>query len=113
MTLETRESPNGSEKWLNWVARPSSGEPIGFVQATVNTDHHANIAYVFSSQHWGQGLAFESVEAMIAELVDQFKVNSLSAVLKTNNVQSLRLLERLNFALAALPASIEADEIPM
>jgi hypothetical protein len=34
--LEGGLSPDGAERWLTWILRPhSSGNPIGFVQATI------------------------------------------------------------------------------
>lgn len=96
--LEARSSPDGGERWLNWVIRLPTSELIGYVQATVHADGSAAIAYVLSSAYWGRGLARRAVEAMIAELAGHYRVRSLSAVLKSENVRSLRLLERLGFS---------------
>lgn len=112
--LESRRSADGDEQWLNWVVRCHSSELIGFVQATVSANHSATIAYVFASSHWGRGLASEAVKAMIAELVANFRVRHLSAILKRDNQRSMRMLERLSFVLASpeehVSANIEADE---
>ena len=111
--LETRRSPDGHEQWLNWVLRLSTSELIGYVQATVGSGH-AGIAYVLSSRHWGRGWAHEAVQAMIVELADHYDVRCVSAVLKRDNLRSLRLLERLGFALASAEQhathSVEPDE---
>ena len=101
--LENRRSADGRQQWLNWVIRLPSSRLAGYVQATVYGDGRAAIAYVLGSQYWGRGLAREAVEAMIAELVRSCHVRTLSAVLKRDNVRSLRLLERLGF----VPASPE------
>ena len=95
--LESRRSPDGREQWLNWVIRLPTGEPIGYVQATVYPDRRAAIAYELGSAWWGRGLARQAVEAMVAELVAQHGARRLTAVLKQRNVRSLRLLERLGF----------------
>ena len=112
--LESRCSPDGREQWLNWVIRLPTGEPIGYVQATVYPDRRAAIAYELGSAWWGRGLARQAVEAMVAELVAQHGARRLTAVLKQRNVRSLRLLERLGFAPAAaddpLRQGIDADE---
>lgn len=112
--LETRLSADGTQHWLNWVVRLPSGEPIGYVQATVHPSHRAAIAYVLNSRHWGQGLATAAVELMVAELVARYGVLGLSAVLKATNTRSQRLLERMGFARAphALHEAfgVEADE---
>ena len=112
--LESRRSADGREEWLNWVVQSPSGELIGYVQATVGSDGHADIAYVFGSRHWGRGLAGRAVTLMIAELVAHHGVEHLSAVLKRSNARSRRLLERLGFTPAAEASErergIEPDE---
>lgn len=109
--LEARQSPDGDQHWLNWVIRLSSGELIGYVQATVYADGRAAIAYILHSRYWGRGLASEAVEAMIAELRARYDVRMLSAVLKQGNLRSMRLLERLGFSRgsAELHAMLEAE----
>jgi RimJ/RimL family protein N-acetyltransferase len=99
--LETRLSADGREQWLNWVIRLPTSELIGYVQATVRPEGRAAIAYTLSSAYWGRGLAYQAVSAMISELVEHYDVRSLSAVLKRDNSRSMRLLERLGFALAS------------
>jgi RimJ/RimL family protein N-acetyltransferase len=99
--LETRRSADGVELWLNWVLRLPSSELIGFVQATVFPDGRGDIAYVLSSRYWGRGLAQRAVTAMIAELVGEYVVRTLSATLKRDNHRSQRLLERLGFTAAS------------
>ncbi len=107
--LESRQSLNGDEQWLNWVVRLPSSELIGYVQASVKADHSANIAYEFSSAYWGRGLAYLSVQAMVAELAERYGVHLLIAVLKENNLRSRRLLERLGFKLAQADASTQLE----
>jgi RimJ/RimL family protein N-acetyltransferase len=114
--LESRRSPDGSEEWLNWVARLETGEAIGYVQATVSPGA-ALIAYEFASAWWGRGFAREAVEAMIAELAGHYAVRELSAVLKASNDRSRRLLERLAFEQASpeehTRRDVEPDEVLM
>jgi RimJ/RimL family protein N-acetyltransferase len=117
LALESRCSPDGNQHWLNWVIRLSSGRLAGYVQATVYPDARAAIAYVLESTFWGRGLARRAAEAMIEELADHYGVQILSAVLKRDNVRSLRLLERLGFAagdpLLRDALGVEADELLM
>lgn len=101
--LESRRSADGLEQWLNWVIRLPTSELIGYVQATVHPNGSAGIAYMLSSAYWGRGLARQAVQSMICELAEHHQVRSLSAVLKRENIRSMRLLERLGF----LPASVE------
>ena len=101
--LESRRSADGQEQWLNWVIRLPTSELIGYVQATVDANGRAAIAYESSSAYWGRGLARQAVQAMISELVQRYQVRNLTAVFKRNNFRSMRLLERLGFS----PASAE------
>ncbi len=115
--LESRQSADGQQQWLNWGIRLSTPELIGFVQATVYPTGRASIAYQLSSAYWGRGLASEAVQAMIVELVGGYNVRHLSAVLKSANQRSRRLLERLGFFSASpellAEAQVEPGEILM
>lgn len=115
--LESRCSPDGREQWLNWVIRLPGGALIGFVQATVYPDGRAAIAYETASVYWGRGLARQAVQAMIAELVEVYRVRRLTAVLKRQNLRSLRLLQRMGFVLATpeqhVEWEVERDEFLM
>jgi ribosomal-protein-alanine N-acetyltransferase len=111
--LESRGSPDGRETWLNWIVRLPDGEAAGYVQATIDPEGSASIAYIFASRFWGRGLARRAVEAMIGELRDRHGANVLVATLKTVNQRSLRLVQRLGFTKAADQSGLEADEIRM
>ena len=114
---EARWSPNRQEQWLNWVIRLPTSQLIGYVQATIYPSGRAAIAYELSSAYWGRGLARQAVQAMISELVENYQVRALSAVLKRANLRSLRLLQRLGFTLASgeehAAAQVERDEFLM
>jgi ribosomal-protein-alanine N-acetyltransferase len=99
--LETRRSGDGQEQWLNWVIRLPTSRLIGYVQATIRPDGRTAIAYVLSSAYWGRGFASQAVKAMLSELVEHYGVCSFFAVLKRENMRSIRLLERLGFSLAS------------
>lgn len=112
--LETRLSGDGTEQWLNWVIRLPGSGLIGYVQATVTGKGDATIAYELSSPHWGRGLGYQAVQAMISELQSHYGVRRLYAVFKRANFRSRRLLERLGFT-AGSPQQcgeqqVEADE---
>ena len=107
--LESRQSADGQQQWLNWVIRLPTSEPIGFVQATVHPNGNAGIAYVLASAYWGRGLARDAVAAMMAELVEHYRVRTFSAVLKRENLRSVKLLERLGFSLASIAEHIESQ----
>ena len=115
--LESRRSADGREQWLTWVIRLPTSELAGYVQATVDPDRRASIAYELSSAYWGRSIARRAVQAMIAELVARYRVHTVTAVLKGDNLRSRRLLERLGFVLASANLhakhAVEADELLM
>jgi RimJ/RimL family protein N-acetyltransferase len=99
------------------VIRLPTGSAVGFVQATVDGSGRAAIAYVLGSAHWGRGLGRLAVEMMIEELVARHAVERLFALLKRDNLRSLRLLEGLGFSPATsaqrLAQDVAADELMM
>lgn len=112
---ESRQSDDGSEQWLNWVVRLSSGELTGYMQATVLPDGNSYIGYEFASRFWRQGLASASIRAASLELAARYKVHTLVAVVKLANYRSLGLLRKLGFN-AATPEQAahfesEQDEV--
>ena len=112
--LEAGVSPDGAQKWLNWVIRTPSGALAGYVQATVQASGCALIGYELGSAHWRQGMGSRCVDRMIGALRAEPGVHTVVAVLKAANHRSLGLLQKLGF----LPADAsvrtehgaEADE---
>jgi [ribosomal protein S5]-alanine N-acetyltransferase len=117
LRLESRQSGDGSEQWLNWVIRLPAAQLIGYVQATIYRDGRAAMAYELHSSFWGRGLARQAVQAAMAHTVAHYGVRGFSAVLKKENQRSMRLLQRLGFtpASSAQHAELqaEADEFLM
>jgi len=112
--LEARRSPNGRQAWLHWVVRLDDGALVGAVQATVELDGEAAIAYELASGWWGRGIGTRAVAAMLEELAARHGVRRCSAVLKRDNLRSFHLLRRLRFTPAGPAAQaargIEPDE---
>lgn len=94
---ESRLSPDGREKWLNWVVRLPSTELAGYVQATVLESGVSYVAYEFGSKHWRQGIGSAAVSAMLDELAEAHGVHMFVAVLKSANFRSLAFLRHLGF----------------
>ena len=95
--LQTRTSPDGRERWLNWIVRRTLDRaPMGFVQATV-AEQSAEIAYVLGRSFWGHGYADEAVTAMLTDLRSHYDVRALVANVDYRNVRSIRLIERVGF----------------
>ena len=115
--LETRGLKNGQEHWLNWVIRLPGAELAGYVQATLLPKHAAYVAYELASKFWRRGIGRDAVSAMESELINEYDVHTLVAVLKARNFRSSALLSSLGFAVGTPGESInfepEQDEIVM
>ncbi|HUZ84584.1 MAG TPA: GNAT family N-acetyltransferase [Gaiellales bacterium] len=76
-------SPDGSETWLNWIARERGGGAVGAVQATLSgpTDRcTAHVAWVVGVPWQGRGLASEAARAVAAWLWSQGVVELLANI---------------------------------
>lgn len=95
--LSGRKSPDGTEHWLNWVVRRPSGEAVGTLQATVEPDGTAYVAYVVFSRFWRQGFAAAGMRNMLDLLRRDYEAAGFVALVDTRNVASIGLLESLGF----------------
>ena len=53
--------------------------------------------YILHPDHWGQGLAFEAMSAVIPHIFARFDIRALTADVDPRNTASLKLLARLGF----------------
>jgi [ribosomal protein S5]-alanine N-acetyltransferase len=97
---ESRLSPDGKEHWLNWVVRAESGVIAGYVQATVEETKDTNVAYVFSPNFQGHGIASAAVQRMLDMVASQYQASRFFIITEANNEKSSRLAQRLGFTLA-------------
>ena len=95
---ESRRSPDGSERWLNWVVRDASGCVAGYVQATIAANRETNVAYAIGKSFWGRGIASEAVAQMLAIVATEFGIKRFFIVAERENRRSIRLAERLGFS---------------
>ena len=67
------QSPDGTQGWLNWVARDrATHAPLGTVQATISdAGRSAELAWVIATSRQGEGLATEAARAAMDWLRDQ------------------------------------------
>lgn len=105
--LETRQSPEGGEQWLNWVIRLRDGQLAGYVQASIEDIDCAEIGYVIGTKYWGQGIGTLSTKLMIDELRDNYSVRRFLATVEAENSASIAILKRLEFMQEDNPGETE------
>lgn len=89
-----------------FVVRTAVGQTcIGRLEVLMH-DRDAEIAFVFVPNAWGKGYASEAVKAIINHF-ELAGVQRFWACVTRGNAPSLRLCERLGFALAEVPQDLE------
>ena len=86
----------GSHVWL--ITVPPGDEPIGSIGIRVR-ETEADLGYVLSPDHWGQGIVPEAARAVIAEVFARPTVTSVWAHLDAENVRSERTVQKLGMTL--------------
>ena len=86
-------SPDGRERWLNWIVRLASGAAIGFVQAAVANDT-AVLAWVIAPDHQGRGYATEAAGAVAGWLTEQ-GVRTFAAYIRPDHAASAAVARSL------------------
>jgi [ribosomal protein S5]-alanine N-acetyltransferase len=89
-----RCSPDGSELWLNWVARLRDGPFVAWFQATVRSTQ-AEIAYLVGTEHQRRGYAVEGARAVIDHLAHDFGVVAVEAQADSRNRASIAVATAL------------------
>jgi len=96
--LSARRSPDGHEAWLNWAVRDKrSGDYVGTLEATVEEDPLAFIAYMVFVPYQRRGFAAEACGRLLEHLVDDYRVGVVAAEIDTRNTASIALVESLGF----------------
>lgn len=101
--LSARRSPDGSEIWLNWALRLRADERyVGIVQATIQADRRALLAYMVFHPFQGQGFAREGCIRVLKHLCGDYGMQRVAAEIDTRNSASIALVESLGFTCVAM-----------
>jgi [ribosomal protein S5]-alanine N-acetyltransferase len=92
---EPRKSPDGTQAWLNWVAKLRGGEYVGWIQATVQADGRADLAYLVFPSHQRHGYAVEACRAVIDHIKANFVARTIRATIEPANAASIALARKL------------------
>ena len=99
--LEGRISPDRDERWLTWIVRGrATGEPMGFVRATIAVETLGIIAYTIFRRFHRQGFASEATRAALAHLLNE-GIEQFLARVNPHNEPSRRLLSKVGFEVAS------------
>lgn len=97
--LSSRRSPDGAERWLNWVLRErASGRAVGLLEATV-TGERASIAYTVFVADQRRGLAREGVAWLLSWLPSALGVTRTRATVDVENAASIALARAVGLVL--------------
>ncbi|MEH2267277.1 MAG: GNAT family N-acetyltransferase [Nostoc sp.] len=111
MVLADRQSPDGTEIWLNWAVWSFVERCyVGYVQATITVENSAILGYVFFPNFWGKGYAREAVSCMISYLVETYQNLDFCADVNIQNHRSIALLHNLGFVRSTYLQNIESHQ---
>jgi [ribosomal protein S5]-alanine N-acetyltransferase len=89
--------PDG-QLWLNFAVRDRSEDQyVGYVQATVNADLRAHVAYFVFTPFQRRGYAREAVQCLLEHVFDACHSTSVQIEVDTRNEPSQRVAEALGF----------------
>ena len=81
---------------LNMVELKKSGEPVGICGLVRREDlDDPDIGYALLEQHWSQGYAAESAEAVMKHARETLNLQRIVAMVTPDNHSSIRLLEKI------------------
>ena len=85
-------------KWL--VEAVPDGLPVGWVELFEHPsdDDLLHISYQFAPEYWGRGCATEAVRRILQYGFETLSLNRIVAVVRRENVRSVRLLVKLGFS---------------
>ena len=66
----------------------------------VHEEPNAMLSYcIFEKNYWSQGVATEAVTMFLKEIQDRYKIRTIGAFTFSENLASIRVLEKINFDL--------------
>ncbi|MBD2243259.1 GNAT family N-acetyltransferase [Nostoc sp. FACHB-888] len=111
MMLARRQSPDGTEVWLNWAVWSVTEKCyVGYVQATITINKSAILGYVFFPNFWGKGYAREAVKCMINYLIERYQNLKFFADVDVDNHRSIALLYNLGFVKTNFFKNVESNQ---
>lgn len=89
--------PNTENTWLQLAVSLNEGQMIGDIGIHFMDDDQIEIGYTLSPEYQGNGYALEAVKAVINYAFSELKKHRITASVDPDNIQSIKLLERIGF----------------
>ncbi|APV50914.1 hypothetical protein BWI17_15180 [Betaproteobacteria bacterium GR16-43] len=99
--LEKRRSPNGVHDWFCWAIRGPGGEMHGHLSAIVHARGAVDLGVVLTPRVWRQGMAHESLLAVMRELQSSHRANAFFMTMSPRNDLGIALAQRLGLRLVS------------
>jgi [ribosomal protein S5]-alanine N-acetyltransferase len=94
--FENHQQAHGFSKWV--ILDAASGVAIGDSGLLVLPEcGWIDLGFRLSQSHWGRGLATEVASAWVRAAFDESRIHRLGAFVHPENVDSIRVLEKLGF----------------
>jgi len=104
--FQSVNSISSAQEWLQQVVadgrlfvvrRIGESKAIGFVFLSAENDGDTHIGYLLAESCWGKGYATEILKGLIEFIESEGQVTRLIAGVATDNVASIKLLQKLGF----------------
>jgi RimJ/RimL family protein N-acetyltransferase len=99
--LEKRKSPDGGRDWFCWAIRGPGGEMHGHVSAIVHSRGAVDLGVVLTPRVWRQGIAHESLLAVMRELQLNHGASAFFMTIPPRNDLAIALAQRLGLRLVS------------
>lgn len=103
------DQKNKSRKYYCWaILKKTDNEFIGLCGMHLSADRFklGEIYYKFFPQHWGKGYGTEITKILIKTGFENFKLHKIEAGVATDNIRSIKVLEKANMAREGLRRKI-------
>jgi len=111
-SLQQRDARWGSSSEFTWVITSlMEDQAIGGLSCEINVES-AEIGFLLNRKYWGRGIALEAAAWVVDWLLSHSDVSKVIATCDTENSRSIRVLDKLGFALEeTLYRAVERPQI--
>lgn len=82
------------DTWELAIELRATGRLVGACDLLLHSREEAEVGYVLSHGHWGQGLGTEAATALVREAFEGLQVERVLATVEIHNSRSIRVLDK-------------------